>query len=329
MRRIQRRKADALPASRPTYKELYQAWEQNITDQVAARELARSSADTYRTGVKWFLSWLRGRPAAPDIVRSWKAYLAKRGLTPNSVNTLLLGVKNFVEWGVQNKAVDPVILERIKLVPRDYHRNVHLREPLSNDEARSVLQALDHDSDLGKRDAAIFGMMLYSGCRQSDIVNADLPNLVREEERYVLKIRGKGRLEADEKIFVTHPDAVKWLDDYVPIREAKNTRDRLPLFINFGRFAKYERISSRDVRHIVKSYFRRAGVDESKSAHSMRHSAALSALDHGAPLDKIQAMLRHTSIETTMIYVRSRERERHPAEEYISYDEQPTEPQPS
>lgn len=39
--------------------------------------------------------------------------------------------------------------------------------------------------------------------------------------------------------------------------------------------------------------------------HSLRHLAATIALKHGAPLDKVQPMLRHASIGTTMLYVHS------------------------
>jgi hypothetical protein len=42
--------------------------------------------------------------------------------------------------------------------------------------------------------------------------------------------------------------------------------------------------------------------DSNKSAHSLRHSAISTAIRNGASLPQVQAMARHTSVNTTMIY---------------------------
>ena len=42
--------------------------------------------------------------------------------------------------------------------------------------------------------------------------------------------------------------------------------------------------------------------------HSLRHSAATIALERGAPLHQVQAMLRHAEVQTTMLYTHNKER---------------------
>jgi site-specific recombinase XerD len=51
--------------------------------------------------------------------------------------------------------------------------------------------------------------------------------------------------------------------------------------------------------------------------HSLRHSAATIALEHGAPIHQVQDMLRHADIQTTMLYTHNKERITHAAEHRI------------
>jgi integrase len=59
------------------------------------------------------------------------------------------------------------------------------------------------------------------------------------------------------------------------------------------------------IAYIVGRAIRRAGVDApSFGSHLLRHSAATSMLRDGASLDGIAAVLRHQSIDTTVVYAR-------------------------
>jgi len=51
--------------------------------------------------------------------------------------------------------------------------------------------------------------------------------------------------------------------------------------------------------------------------HSLRHSAATIAIEHGAPLHQVQDMLRHADIQTTMLYTHNKERITNAAEHRI------------
>lgn len=59
--------------------------------------------------------------------------------------------------------------------------------------------------------------------------------------------------------------------------------------------------------------------DPRKTAHSMRHTFVTNLIRHGVAPSKIQTATRHRSIDTLMIYAYEVDRERDPAEAYISY----------
>ena len=59
----------------------------------------------------------------------------------------------------------------------------------------------------------------------------------------------------------------------------------------------------KSISRIVKTALRKAGIDNERiTAHSLRHTAATLNLLHGGTLEDTKQLLRHTSINTTMIY---------------------------
>jgi len=80
----------------------------------------------------------------------------------------------------------------------------------------------------------------------------------------------------------------------------RDHRDRDAVFLtNTGK-----RLNRQKAWHIVRNAGIAAGITETLSPHTLRHSCATHMLEHGADLRIVQEMLGHATISTTQIYTK-------------------------
>jgi len=166
------------------------------------------------------------------------------------------------------------------------------------------------------RDRAILTLMAYCGLRTIEIQRANIDDL-KVNGRMVLWVWGKGHKEADEYVVIPREQERiirAWLAE-----RAKYGSDPA-LFISLSHRNCGERMTTRAIRNLVIDKYRKAGIyDDTKTTHSLRHSAITSAIRHGATPMQVQAMARHSSFNTTLGYIHEVNRLDAPAEDLIAY----------
>jgi integrase/recombinase XerD len=70
----------------------------------------------------------------------------------------------------------------------------------------------------------------------------------------------------------------------------------------FARAAGQKPVSSQAARAYLRGMLQKAGIDKKISPHKLRHTYATNLLNAGAELVDIQALLGHSTINTTQIY---------------------------
>lgn len=300
--------------------ELVEEWRASMAERVAAGEMAQTTADTYARGMAAFLAWADDTNVeriGPRALRGWKASLLEVGRAPAGVNVLLAGVKAFFAWAVAERglAYDPT--QGVKGATRTGGRR-HKRAALSDTEVLRVLAQPDTDTDTGKRDAAMLYLLAYTGVRTIEVQRARVGDL-RTNGHTTLLIQGKGRVEADEAVYLVRKallDAVyAWLAVHPRGHDAT-----APLFCGLGNRNRGGALTTRAIRGIVKRYYQAAGIrDPHKTTHSLRHTVVTNLIRHKVAPTKIMSVTRHKSLDTLLAYAHEVERDADPAEAYIDY----------
>jgi integrase/recombinase XerD len=296
---------------------LLKDWRASLDLRVGSSELSAASRRTYLAGVDQFFTWCIGTTSiTDDVIRAWIKTMREENLKPATINTWLSGLRAFFSWAVGARRIPYNPAAGIKSAKRSDSRK-HKRDMLTRSEIRRVL-AMPDESKVGKRDRAILYLMAYTAARTIEIHRANLEDLKSESDRMVLSVQGKGRDESDEVIVIANPQAEASIHDWLAVRGNKPGA----LFTSLSPRNLGGRLSLSAIRENVKAYYKLAGVTGgNKTTHSLRHSAISNAIHNGAPVQKVRAMARHQSIETTMIYVHEEDRVTNPAEQFIDYGE--------
>lgn len=278
-----------------------------------AREITKQ---VYYKGLQRFENWIMENnivsPQREDILR-YKDFLQTDGLAPLSISAYLVALRRFFSYLEGIKAY-PNIARDIKGMkrPRGF-----LKDTLTKTQIKRLLNGISEKEIADLRDFAIINLMLRTGLRTIEVVRADIKDIGTESNETVLRVWGKGRDEKDEFVILT-AEAYNPIMDYLKAR--KNPKDTEPLFVSHSNRARSGRLTTRSIRRLVKTRMFTVGLKTAKlTAHSLRHTTATLALQNGADIVSVKDMLRHSNINTTMIYVHNINRIEKGAEKFVSF----------
>ncbi|OPZ71693.1 MAG: Tyrosine recombinase XerC [Firmicutes bacterium ADurb.Bin456] len=181
---------------------------------------------------------------------------------------------------------------------------------------RAVLGIVDTQSLQGLRDYAMIALMVTGGLRTIEVSRADIGDMREIAGQARLYIQGKGKEEKADYA-VLQPEVKTAIDAYLNKR-GETDKDQ-PLFTSTSNNSTGERLSTRSISGIVKTWLQRAGYDSDRlTAHSLRHTAITLALLAGKPMREVQQFARHTSPVITEVYAHDLDRANNGCEEAIA-----------
>ena len=296
-----------------------QEWRANLDLKVEAGTMSRDTANTYKRGASKFTDWLAASRREPDsdTILEWMAYLRSQGNKPGAINAWLGGVRSFFGWAASKAHIPFNPAQGIRGAKRSGTKKRHIREALTDGEVLHLLAQPDRSQPSGKRDYALLAIQLYTAGRGIELHRADIADLKTQDGRMVLMVQGKGQDDKDEPLILV-AEAAEAVRDWLAVHPRKDGA----LFVSLSDRSKGERLSRSATREILKRYFTKAGVVGNKTTHSLRHTAITNALRHGVSITRVSKQLaRHSSIDTTMVYVHEADRMSDPVEEHIFYGE--------
>lgn len=174
-------------------------------------------------------------------------------------------------------------------------RATNLPYYLSSKEVDRLLNKINRDSDVGKRDYAILKLLTRLGLRACEVANLSLDDINWSGAE--ITIHGKG---LRKKRLPIPSDVGQALALYLKIRRKRDTRR-----VFLRTFPPYEGISSPLIGALVRAAITRTGLTPYKSgSHLLRHTAATNMLRRGASLTEIGMVLGHMDVNSTAIYAK-------------------------
>jgi integrase/recombinase XerD len=217
----------------------------------------------------------------------------RKGYRETTTARKVAALKSFFSFLVMNGEIDEDPTESLGS-PRVGRT---LPKCLSEDEVKRLLdEASKAGTPESQRDATILELLYATGLRVSELVSLNIQDIDLQES-YV-RCWGKG---SRERIAYLYPKALSELKEYLAgarVALLGGRKNEQALFVNH----RGERLTRQWVWNILKSYSKKAGINERITPHTLRHSFATHLLQNGASLRHVQELLGHSSISTTQVY---------------------------
>jgi integrase/recombinase XerD len=273
---------------------------------IVEKGFSRNTLEAYRNDLNQFKDFVQGRlNGSASQSNPWhqvdlsllNEYIAdlrdRKGYRDTTTARKVAAIKSFFSFLALNGVVseDPTELLGSPRVGRTLPRFLSPEE---------VTRLLDEAGQAGtpesQRDATILELLYATGLRVSELVSLNVPDIDFQES--YIRCWGKG---SRERIVYLYPKALAELKSYLDtarIALMGPRKDETALFVNH----RGERLTRQWVWNILKTYSKKAGIDERITPHTLRHSFATHLLQNGASLRHVQELLGHSSISTTQVY---------------------------
>jgi integrase/recombinase XerC/integrase/recombinase XerD len=276
-----------------------------------SRNFSDGTIRIYDDILKLFARWVvvTGRKIdmilAADLM-DYKRYLTKeKGLSFNTVSLYLIVIQSFFDYLYEIGEHGRVHIKRIGK-KKDFDSFV--KEHLTDEEQRRLTNYVGAENGLiGKRDKALITLLLLTGIRCVEASRLTVEDLEMDDpNKCQISVQRKGAEWKDTlNIYAPVPERIR---EYLEARGVSDEKERV--FVTHQRGMESRPLSAVGVAMLVNKIMKKAGVySKRKTAHSLRHTAAVNAVKLGMSPWEVQAMLGHRDIRTTQIYVKSVEKE--------------------
>lgn len=278
-----------------------------VSEWLKFADVKEKSVATYTRAIRQFLVYLSGKniraPTADDVY-DWRDKLKAKGKSAATINLYLTSCKLFFKF-LQQKGIYNIDISHVKGCKISEE---HKKDALTPAQGKAVLNSFDTSSIKGARDKAMVALMMTCGLRTIEVSRANTTDLVTTYGRTALFVQGKGRDQKSECVML--PTQVqKLIENYLELRGDVYREKNFPLFASLSNENFGGRLSTYSISQVVKKAFKAVGIDSKRlTAHSLRHSAATAMLLAGVDLVKVQQILRHKNVNTTLIYSHHLER---------------------
>jgi site-specific recombinase XerD len=234
-----------------------------------------------------------------EAVRAFLDHLeSKRGNEIATRNNRLAAIRSFFTFVA---AEEPSLADQCRRVCAIPIKRAPVKTVtyLENEEMQALLGAAAAAGDAGLRDHALLLFLYNTGARVKELVDIQAADLHLDRPRQVL-LRGKRRKERIIPLWASTARALRNLLDEQRIALSSDHK----VFLN----AQGEPLTRFGVDYVLKKHVSAAAKTVPSlgrkriSAHTIRHTFAVHALNSGVDINTVRALLGHVDLRTTNIY---------------------------
>ena len=261
------------------------------------RGLANNTLDAYGRDLARYLDYLESQKIvaleniSAAVVLRFLSHLKNAGLSPRSRARALAALRTFHKFLVREKITKDNPTDQV-VSPKSLTALPHTLAPL---DVESLLSSPKGESALAWRDRAMLEIIYATGLRVSELVSLKLSDL--QMDVGYLTAFGK---RSKQRIVPLGETAIAVLQEYLQNGRPGLEKQKGSHFLFLNRSG--EGLTRQGFWKIIKRRALEAGISQSITPHTMRHSFATHLLENGADLRSVQAMLGHADISTTQIY---------------------------
>lgn len=221
-----------------------------------------------------------------DLRTYLRHYQLERNISDSTLNKYREYIRSFFNWCCNEGYATKNPAANLKPIRSEKKQ----KEFLTQTDLEYVRQACET-----KRDLAIVEVLYSTGCRVSELCNLRIDDI--EWTAKTVHLFGKGK---KHRISYLNAKAEISLKNYLAERQ-----DDCEYLIVTER--GHHQMTASAVQKVLRSISEELCEEVNKpiTPHVFRHTTATTAMQHGMPVEDIQALLGHENIETTMIYART------------------------
>jgi len=247
------------------------------------KDLSKHTQRTYLAAVTGLAKHYRQSPdkLTQEMIEDYLLYLKNvKGNAPNTRGTVLTGLRFFYGHVAQKEIpIDHSACRKVRKLP-----TVLVQE--------DIWKIISAPENLKHR---LILMTTYSAGLRASEVRALKPEHI-DSQRMLIKVEnGKG---SKDRYSLLSKTLLAELRNYY-----RKHRPKTYLFPSSFKKNTIKTLSYEAVRCIYEKARKKAGVKKGPGIHTLRHSFATHLLEAGYDIRKIQVLLGHTKLSTTMIYL--------------------------
>lgn len=218
-------------------------------------------------------------------------------------NARLAALHTFARFLIMSNPERMATCQRVLSIP--FKRGAERRpvDYLEMSDVEALLNAVDRTTPSGRRDYALFALMLNTGARVQEILNLKARD-VRFDPPHQVRLLGKGN---KVRVCPIWPRTAKLLQDLVS--EWNKPSDESLADSYLFQNNRGEQLTRFGVRYLLRKYLPKpkgaTAIHRGLHPHCIRHTTAVYLLKAGVDLATISQWLGHAGLNTTMHYARA------------------------